>query len=163
MKTILTTLTLLLMSTAVFAQQLAEEARIKAVLEGHTKACMDKDAEKAVSYFAHSPHVAITYQAPGTGYIRGYENVCKAYREVINGVEFLRDERKLYTSEYLFSIHGKTAWVTYVEIVIPANGGDMERTHKACYLEKTDDAWKMVGNFWMAEIKSVPEVIAKDQ
>lgn len=73
MKALLTPLLLLILATGASTQQLAEEAHIKAVLEGHNRACMDKDAEKAISYFACIPPVAITYQAIGSGYIRGYD------------------------------------------------------------------------------------------
>ncbi len=154
MKTKLFSLALLLMSSATFAQNKADETAIKAVLEGHTQAVMDKDAEKAVSYFANSPNVAISFQQPGSGYVRGYQAVTGGYRSVINADSFKKSEDKLTTADYLFRIVGNTAFVTYIE-TDTAPDGTAKRTHKANYLEKENGQWKMLGNFW------TPEVLAK--
>lgn len=153
MKTKLFALALLLMSAATFAQNKEDEAAIKAVLVGHTQAVMDRDAEKAVSYFANSPNTAISFQQPGSGYIRGYQAVTDIYRSHINADRKKKDE-KLTTADYRFRIVGNTAFVTYIE-TDTAPDGTAKRTHKVNYLEKENGQWKMLGNFWM------PEVLAK--
>ncbi|MCY7353419.1 MAG: nuclear transport factor 2 family protein [Cytophagaceae bacterium] len=152
MKSNLFTLALLLAVTPVLAQS-SDEAAIKAVLEGHTQAAMDDDAERAVSYFADSPHAAISYQQPGSGYIRGHEAVKAKYREVINRVKSDKSPDKSTTGEYLYRIVGNTAFVTYVETRTKPDGTAV-RTHKANYLEKEAGQWKMIGNFWMPEQKA---------
>lgn len=152
MKTNLFALALLLMGAGVMAQNtVKDETAIKAVLEGHSQAAMDKDAEKAVSYFSDSPNVAIALQEPGSGYIRGYQAVADAYRKHINADSFKKNISKLTTGDYRFRIVGTTAFVTYIETVTAPNG-TIERTYKFNYLEKENGQWKMMGNFWMPEI-----------
>ncbi|MEK6482323.1 hypothetical protein WJR50_32590 [Catalinimonas sp. 4WD22] len=154
---------MLLFTAQAWSQQLAEQARIKDILEGHTRACMDKDAERAISYFANSPYLAISYQEPGSGYIRGYEQVCETYRRVLSAGKQEKDVRKLYTSEYQFKINGQYAWVTFAELLVPDNGGESEKVFKACYLEKIDHVWKIIGNYWMAEMKVSGAALVTDQ
>ena len=130
-----------------------DEAAIKAVLEGHTQASMDRDAEKAVSYFANSPNVAVTYDAPG--YPRGYEAVVNGYRKLLGSMS--KSDEKLSTNDYRYRIVGSTAFVTYREIYTKPDG-TVSTMHKANYLEKEGNGvtaqWKMVGNFWMPEQKA---------
>lgn len=153
MKSNLFTLALLLAVAPVLAQS-SEEASIKAVLVGHTQAGLDDDAESAVGYFADSPYAAISYQQPGSGYIRGHEAVKAKYREVMNrdGANN-KSPDKLTTGEYLYRVVGNTAFVTSIEIKTKPDG-TAERTHKANYLEKEAGQWKMIGNFWMPEMKA---------
>ncbi len=151
MKTKLFAFALLLMSAATFAQNKADEAAIKAVLEGHSQAVMDKDAEKAVSYFANSPNTAISFQEPGSGYIRGYQAVTDIYISHVNADSFEKSDDKLTTADYRFRIVGNTAFVTYIE-TDTAPDGTAKRTHKVNYLEKENGQWKMLGNFWMPEV-----------
>lgn len=150
MKTKLFTLALLLMSAATFAQNKADEAAIKAVLVGHTQATMDRDFEKAISYFANSPNTAISFQEPGSGYIRGYQAVADAYKRQVKAGSKKSDD-KLTTADYRFRIVGNTAFVTYIE-TDTAPDGTAKRTHKVNYLEKENGQWKMLGNFWMPEV-----------
>ena len=157
MKKSLILFALLLTSTAIFAQSSADETAIKAVLEGHTQAGMDDDTERAVGYFADSPHTAISYQ-DGSGYIRGHKAVKDKYREVMNREGFNKSPDKLTTGDYLYRIMGSTAFVTYVETKTKPDG-TAARTHKANYLEKemgnaSVAQWKMIGNFWMPEQKA---------
>ena len=125
-----------------------DEATIKTVLEGHTQASMDRDAEKAVSYFANSPNVAVTYDAPG--YPRGYEVVANAYRKLLGSMA--KSDEKLSTSDYRYRIVGSTAFVTYRETYTKPDG-TVSTMHKANYLEKEGNQWKMINNFWMPEQK----------
>lgn len=132
----------------------ADEAAIKSVLEGHSQAASDGDVEKAVSYFANSPNVAISHQLPGSGYIRGYQAVTDGYRKELKADSFKKSTDKLTTGDYRYRIVGNTAFVTYVETFTKPDGAVDSRYHKANYLEKEGGQWKMIGNFWMPEQKA---------
>lgn len=131
-------------------QTSTDEAAIKAVLEGHSQASEERDAEKAISYFAKSPNVAVSYNVPG--YPRGYEGVVDGYRKVLGGLP--KGTNKLTTDAYLYRIVGNTAFVTYIETFTKPDGTVDSRYHKANYLEKEGGQWKMIGNFWMPEQKA---------
>lgn len=132
----------------------ADEVAIKAVLEGHSQAASDGDAEKAVSYFANSPNAAVSHQLPGSGYIRGYQAVADGYRKELKADSFKKSTDKLATSDYRYRIVGNTAFVTYIETFTKPDGVVDSRYHKANYLEKENGQWKMIGNFWMPEQKA---------
>ena len=139
-------LILLLSSTIGFAQQKTDESAIRAVLEGHSLACLDADVEKAVSYYAHSPYVATAFSKPG--YQRGYDAVAAAYRK-----EFASSQRspdKLTTKDYRYRIVGNVAFVTYIETYTKPDG-TISTSHKAGYLEKENIRWMLIGNFWIPE------------
>ena len=152
MTTRLFALALLLISAGAFAQTIDEKA-IKTVLEGHTQAASDNDAEKAISYFANSPNTAISYQQAGSGYVRGYQAVADTYRKGLGTGGRPKSTTKLTTDDYRFRIVGNTAFVTYIETQTSADGAVARKTHKANYLEKEGNQWKMIGNFWMPELK----------
>jgi ketosteroid isomerase-like protein len=139
-------LLLLLSSTIGFAQQKTDELAIRAVLEGHSLACLNADVEKAVSYYAHSPYVATAFSEPG--YQRGYDAVAAAYRkEFTNGQ---KSPDKLTTQAYRYRIVGNVAFVTYIETYTKPDGA-IRTSHKACYLEKENGRWELIGNFWIPE------------
>ena len=125
----------------------ADEAAIKAVLEGHTQASMNRDAEKAVSYLANSPNVAVSYNVPG--YPRGYDLVADGYRKILSSTP--KSSQKLSTGDYRYRIVGNTAFVTSIETYTNPDG-TANKMHKANYLEKEGSQWKMLGNFWMPEV-----------
>ncbi len=139
-------LILLLGSTTGFAQPKADELAIRAVLEGHSLACLDADVEKAVSYYAHSPYVATAFSQPG--YQRGYDAVAAAYRKEFANAQKSPD--KLATKDYRYRIVGNVAFVTYVETYTKPDG-TFRTSHKADYLEKENGHWKLIGNFWIPE------------
>jgi len=124
----------------------ADEAVIKAVLEGHSQAVLNRDVEKAISYFANSPNTAILYQPPGGGYIRGYDEVANAYRKAVTGA---KSDEKLMTADYRYRIMGSSAFVTYIETYTKPDGAVSRTSNKANYMEKEGGQWKMVSNFWM--------------
>ena len=128
----------------------ADEVAIKSVAEGHSQASEERDAEKAISYLAKSPNVAVSYNVPG--YPRGYEQVADGYRKVLAGLP--KGTSKVTTSDYRYRIVGSTAFVTYIETYTKPDGTVDGRTHKANYLEKEGGQWKMIGNFWMPEQKA---------
>ena len=139
-------LMLLLSSTIGFAQPKRDELAIRAVLEGHSLACLDANAEKALSYYAHSPYVATAFSEPG--YHRGYDAVVVAYRK-----EFAKAQKspdKLLTKDYRYRIVGNVAFVTYIETYTKPDGS-ISTVHKASYLEKENGPWKLIGNFWIPE------------
>lgn len=139
-------LMLLLSSTIGFAQRKTDELAIRAVLEGHSLACLDADVEKAVSYYAHSPYVATAFSEPG--YLRGYDAVAAAYRkEFANGQ---KSPDKLMTKDYRYRITANVAFVTYIETYTKPDG-TIRTSHKAGYLEKENGHWKLIGNFWIPE------------
>lgn len=141
---------MLLAGISSFAQS-KEEAAIKAVVVGHSQAVLERDVEKAISYFAKSPNDAILYAQPDGSYIRGYEAVANAYRKAVTGAK--RDE-KLTTDDYRYRIVGNTAFVTYIETYTKPDGTVSKTSNKANYLEKENGQWKMISNFWMEHKKT---------
>ena len=127
----------------------ADEAAIKAIAEGHSQASEERDVEKAISYLAKSPNVAVSYNVPG--YPRGYEQVADGYRNVL--ADLPKGTNKVTTSDYRYRIVGNTAFVTYIETYTKPDGTVDSRYHKANYLEKEGGQWKLIGNFWMPEQK----------
>ena len=125
----------------------ADEAAIRAVLEGHTQASMDRDAEKTVSYLANSPNVAVSYNVPG--YPRGYDVIADGYRKILGSMP--KTPQKLSTGDYRYRIVGNTAFVTSIETYTKPDG-TVSKMHKANYLEKEGSQWKIIGNFWMPEV-----------
>ena len=125
----------------------SDVSAIKAVVEGHSQAVLDADTEKAISYFANSPNVAILYKRPDGAYLRGYEDVADTYRKVMAGAT--RKDEKLTTNDYRYRITGNTAFVTYIETYTKPDGSVSRTTNKANYMEKEGGQWKMVSNFWM--------------
>ena len=139
-------LLLVVSSTIGVAQRKTDERAIRAVLESHSLACLDADAEKAIGYYAHSPYVATAFSEPG--YHRGYDAVAAAYRnEFANGQ---KSPDKLTTGAYQYRIVGKVAFVTYIETYTKPDG-TRNISHKAGYLEKEKGQWKLIGNFWITE------------
>lgn len=132
-------------------QVAADEAAIKAVLEGHSQAVLNRDVEKAISYFANSPNTVILYQQPGGGYLRGYELVANAYRKAVTGA---KSDEKLTTADYRYRILGSSAFVTYIETYTKPDGVVSRTSTKANYMEKEGGQWKMVSNFWMEDKKA---------
>ncbi len=139
-------LILLLSSTVGFAQQKTDELAIRAVLEGHSLACLDADVEKAVSYYAHSPYVATAFNEPG--YKRGYDAVAADYRKEFANGQKSSDKRT--SKDYGYRIVGNVAFVTYIENYTKPDG-TTRTSHKAGYLEKENGHWKLIGNFWIPE------------
>ncbi|QHW01052.1 Cif family virulence factor [Spirosoma endbachense] len=129
-----------------FAQRKTDELAIRAVLEGHSLACLDADVEKAVSYYAHSPYVATAFSEPG--YQRGYDAVAAAYRKEFANAQKSPD--KLTTKAYRYRIVGNVAFVTYIETYTKPDG-TISTSHKAGYLEKENSRWRLIGNFWIPE------------
>ena len=125
-----------------------EEAAIRTVLEGSSQASMDKDVDKHLSYYAQSPNVAVSYNAPG--YPRGYDGLADTYRK--NAGTPQKSPNKLTTSDYLYRIVDNTAFVTYIETFTKPDG-TASKMHKADYLEKISGQWKLIGNFWAPENK----------
>ena len=125
-----------------------EEAAIRTVLEGSSQASMDKEVDKHLSYYAQSPNVAVSYNAPG--YPRGYDGLADTYRK--NAGTPQKSPNKLTTSDYLYRIVDNTAFVTYIETFTKPDG-TASKMHKADYLEKISGQWKLIGNFWSPENK----------
>ncbi|GAB3885832.1 Cif family virulence factor [Spirosoma agri] len=129
-----------------FAQVTKDELAIRGVLEGHSRACLDADVTKAISYYARSPYVATAFDEPGYG--RGYEAMTALYKkEFANGQKSLD---KLTATTYRFRIVNNTAFVTYIEVYTKPDG-TVSKVHKANYLEKEQGQWKIIGNFWIPE------------
>ncbi len=122
---------------------------MKAVLEGHTTATIDRDLTKALSYLAHSSDLAVALAEPG--FPRGYDAVAEAYRKSLGSIP--KDNSRLTTDGYRFRVAGNTAFVTYREIMTRPDG-TAKTYDKANYLEKENGQWKMIGNFWMPETKA---------
>ena len=151
MKTIICSLVMLFAGAGCFAQS-KEEAAIKAVVEGHSRAVLEADVEKTLSYFANSPHVAILYKQPDGHYLRGYQEINDIYRKVMTGAT--RKDEKLTTDDYLYRINGNTAFVTYIETYTKPDGTVSKTSNKANYMEKENGQWKMISNFWMEHKKT---------
>ena len=141
-------LLLVLVNTIVLAQS-KDEVAIRAVLEGHSRAVLDKDAEKAISYYAQSPDLTVSNSTPG--YPRGYAELADKFRQWI-GTTKQKSTTTFVTDDFRYRIQGNMAFVSYIETYTRADG-TVSKTHKADYLEKEKDEWKMLGNFWIGEGK----------
>ena len=80
MKTHLFTLTLLLMTSAATFAQSADEEAIKNVIARESDAFHQRDADKALSYWANVPYASHYYTEKGLGYVRGYDAISKGMK-----------------------------------------------------------------------------------
>ena len=148
MKTKLFTLALLLISAGAFAQLKADEAAIKAVIEGESAAFHQCKADKAISYWLNAPYVSHDYTEKGSGYLRGYEAVTKALRKYIGEhPEMATDKTVRKNHDYRIHVNGTSAWATYIGDVVNGTKKTIEpptRSYNGRYLEKANGTWKLV-------------------
>ncbi|WP_018622545.1 nuclear transport factor 2 family protein [Spirosoma luteum] len=141
MKTHLFTLTLLLMTSAATFAQSAEEEAIKNVIAGESSAFHQREADKALSYWANVPYASHYYTEKGMGYIRGYDAISKGMKNVLS--RFPDADKSLYKNhDYLIRVNGTSAWATFIVDIM--EGDKKHQNHDARYLEKVNGAWKLV-------------------
>lgn len=141
MKTKLFTLALLLISAGAMAQTSADEAAIKTVVEQESEAFHQRKADKALSYWAKVPYTSHTYTEKGMGYVRGYEAISKAMKNVL--AKFPEVDKKSYKNhDYKIHVKGTTAWATYITDAM--DGTKKSQTYAGRYLEKINGVWKLV-------------------
>jgi len=141
MKTKLLSLVLLIISATGFAQTSADEKAIKTVVEQESEAFYQRKADKALSYWAKVPYASHTYTEKGVGYLRGYDAISKAMKNVL--AKLPQVDKKAYKNhDYRIHINGTSAWITYVTDVM--DGRQKSQTYAGRYLEKANGAWKMV-------------------
>ena len=133
---------LLLTSTAIFAQTSADESAIKTVVEQESVAFHQRKADKALSYWANVPYASHTYTEKGMGYVRGYDDISKAMRNVLSKLPKL-DKNVYKNHDYRIHVNGTSAWATYITDAV--DGGKNSQSYNARYLEKIKGVWKLVG------------------
>lgn len=143
MKTPFFLLALLLTSAATFAQSPADEAAVKAVIEGESTAFRQCKADKALSYWANVPYASHNYTEKGSGYLRGYSVISKAIRKYIGEhPEMATDKTVNKNHDYQIRVNGSSAWATYITDAV--DGGKKSQSYNGRYLEKINGAWKLV-------------------
>ncbi len=135
-----TLLALLLMSAGAFAQS-ADEAAIKATIEGESAAFHQREPDKVMFYWLNAPYVSHYYNEKGTGYVRGYEAINNGMRMVLSRNPEV-DKAVYKNHDYLIRINGSSAWATF--ITDRAERAKTTQTYDARYLEKADGVWKLV-------------------
>ncbi|GAB2564124.1 hypothetical protein [Spirosoma aerophilum] len=140
MKITLCILAQLLMSAAAFAQS-TDETAIKNVIAGESAAFHQRNANKALSYWANVPYASHYYTEKGKGYIRGFESISKIMKDVIKRMPAV-DKNVYKTHDYLLHVNGTSAWVSYITDI--QEGTKKRQTHDARYLEKISGTWKLV-------------------
>lgn len=150
MKISLLLLALLLTEGVGFAQSFDEKrsegrapdvSAIKTVVEQESAAFHQRKADKALSYWANVPYASHTYTEKGTGYVRGYDSISKAMKNVLGKLP--KADKKVYKNhDYRIHVNGTSAWATYITDAL--DGGKKHQTYDARYLEKINGAWKLV-------------------
>jgi hypothetical protein len=134
------TLSLLLMSVVALAQS-AEEPAIKNVIEGESMAFYQRNADKAVSYWAKVPYASHSYTEKGMGYLRGYDAVSKAIRKYISEHPDLGNDSSK-ARDFTIHVNGNSALATFITDRL--SGTKKSQSYDARYLEKINGTWKLV-------------------
>ena len=121
----------------------AEEEAIKKVIEGQTQASYDRNAEKALAYWADVPYASYVL-IPLNANLTGYEQIKSTYT-VFMKANPTPDKSKIETTYQSITIKGNTAFVKHQEKFTKENGvATKENCHR--YLEKINIEWKLVGS-----------------
>ncbi|GAB3639611.1 nuclear transport factor 2 family protein [Spirosoma arcticum] len=136
----LTATALWLVSMVGYAQS-ADESAIKTVVEQESVAFHQRKADKVLSYWANVPYASHTYTEKGMGYVRGYETISKAMKNVLGKLP-ATDKNVYKNHDYRIHINGTSAWATFITDAV--DGNKKRQTYDARYLEKIKGVWKLV-------------------
>jgi ketosteroid isomerase-like protein len=125
-----------------------EEAAIKSVIEKETQAWLDRDAEARIACLANVPHaLLLVYHGnmasnKGVAYVTNEKmNVPEAIKTQTAGMG-KPDGTTFKNENYVITIKGGTAFVTYDEISTNAEG-KKQHFHEVRNLEKIKGFWKI--------------------
>ncbi|MCP9769209.1 nuclear transport factor 2 family protein [Lacihabitans sp. LS3-19] len=138
----------------------ADEASVKKVIEGQTKASYDKNAEKALSYWANVPYASYVLTSMNAN-LTGYEQIKNTYTMFMKANP-TPDNSKIETNYTNIRIQGNTAFVKHEE-VFTSDKGIVTKQNCYRYLEKINMEWKLVGSVVtpMPSVKTDDEVAIK--
>ena len=120
-----------------------EEEAIKKVIEGQTQSSYDRNAEKALAYWANVPYASYLL-IPLNANLTGYEQIKSTYT-IFMKANPTPDKSKIETTYQSITIKGNTAFVKHQEKFTKENGvATRENCHR--YLEKINNEWKLVGS-----------------
>ncbi len=140
-------LTLLITSVASFAQTSADEKTIKTVIAEDSAAFYQRNADKTLSYWANVPYASHSYTEKGMGYVRGYDVLNKAMRNVLS--RFPDADKDVYkTHDFMIHGNGNSALVSFITDVL--DGTKKRQNYEARYVEKINGVWKIVSAFGKA-------------
>jgi hypothetical protein len=125
-----------------------EEAAIKAVIEKETQSWLNRDADARIACLANVPYaLMLVYH----GNMASNKGVAYAINEKVNVPEAIKaqtagmgkpDGSSFKNENYMITIKGGTAFVTYDEISTNAEG-KKQHFHEVRNLEKIDGFWKI--------------------
>jgi ketosteroid isomerase-like protein len=125
-----------------------EEVAIKSVIEKESQAWLDRDAEARIACLANVPHALLLVYH---GNMASNKGVAYATNEKMNVPEAIKtqtagmgkpDGTTFKNENYVITIKGGTAFVTYDEISTNAEG-KKQHFHEVRNLEKIDGFWKI--------------------
>ncbi len=126
----------------------AEEAAIKAVIEKETQSWHNRDAEGRIACIANVPHALMLVHH---GVMANNNGVAYVTNEKTNVPEMIKtqtagmgkpDGTTFKNENYVVTIKGGTAFVTYTEITTAADG-KKQYGHAVRNLERIDGFWKL--------------------
>ena len=83
------------------------------MIAGESDAFHQRDADKALSYWANVPYASHYYTEKGLGYVRGYDAISKAMKSVLGKLPEV--DKKVYKNhDYRIRVNGTSAWTTYI-------------------------------------------------
>lgn len=138
-----------------------DETAIKKVIEGQTQASYDRNAEKALSYWANVPHASYVLTSLNAN-LTGFNQIKNTYTFFIK-TNPTPDKSKIETSYKSITIKGNTAFVKHAEAFTSEKGiTTKQNCHR--YLEKINNEWKLVGSVVtpMPTIKTEDEAAIKN-
>ena len=121
-----------------------EKKAIIAVIENETRSYFDKNFEQqSKSFLQDESLIVLVAKKSGYGYAVGWDQIRENY--MINyrkQPEPLTDSIK--NTDYKIKVYEKTAWAVYDENVYNSEGEFIRKVINVRFLEKINDAWKIV-------------------
>jgi hypothetical protein len=130
------------------ADEEADKEKIKAVIEKETQSWLDRDAEARIACLANVPHALLLVYH---GNMASNKGVAYVTNEKVNVPEAIKtqtagmgkpDGTTFKNENYVITINGGTAFVTYDEISTNAEG-KKQHFHEVRNLEKIEGFWKI--------------------
>lgn len=150
MKKIISLLLFLSIVVTSYSQSNKEEIAIKELLEKESATWRAKDVVAHASCWHMQPYSRILV-ATGTGKVIDVPPAA-----IINPKpENMGDGGTAVNSNYTFSIHGNSAWVSHEELSTSSNG-TKTKTYEIRLLEKINGQWKLVGQSIMVQQPIAP-------
>lgn len=150
MKTILSLLFCIFSVSIIYSQSNKEEIAIKALLENESATWRAKDVVAHASCWHIQPYSRILVST-GNGKV-----IDVPPSAIVNPKpENMGDGGTAVNSNYTFSIHDNSAWVSHEELSTNA-AGKQTKTYEIRLLEKINGQWKLVGQSIMVQQPTAP-------